>query len=123
MGMSILHCCMLLAHPPPHDFSTPNLFISLLKPNPYFVRPPSFFFSAVKSILRQTPIIFFLRRQIHTLFKPHDFSASNPFISLLISNPSFVSPPSFLCLNFFYFFILAKSMLRSNPMIFLLQVL
>ena len=107
---------------PHHFFSPPS--------NPYFVQTPWFFypksfyfFVKTKSILRQTPIILFLRRQIHTLFAPHDFSASNPFISLLIPNPYFVSPLSFFCLNSFYFFILAKSILCSNPMIFLHQML
>merc|ERR1711872_510360 len=96
----------------PHDFSSPNPFISLLKPNPYFVRPPSFFcLISFISMYNPNPYfvetpIFFLPQfllflyisQIHTSFKPHDFSSPNSFISLSKPNPYFVRPPSFSCL-------------------------
>ena len=106
--------------------------ISIIRPNTYYHFSPytlqfhnNLIVNRVSDSLYGEKVFFFsfLRRQIYTLFKPYDFSASNPFISLLIPNPYFVSPPSFFCLNSFYFFILAKSILRSNPMIFLLQIL
>merc|ERR1711872_813425 len=123
----------------PHDFSSPNPFIYLLRPNPYFIRPSSFFclisfislynpnpyfvktpmislpqisyfFTNTKSILRLTSIFFlpqfllFLHTsQIHTLFKPHDFT------SLLKPKPYFVRPPSFFCLISFI------SLYNQNP--------
>merc|ERR1712002_1147793 len=78
-----------------------------------------------------TPPLFFLSHFIISLYIPNPYFIETSMISLsqfffpslLITNPYFVLPPSFFCLNSFSFFILAKSILRSNPMIFLLQII
>ena len=89
----------------------------------------SYFLTNTKSILCLTPI-FFLSQfllflytiQIHTLFKRHDFSTPNPFISLLKSNPYFVRPPSFFCLIFFIPLSNQNTYFVETPMISLPQI-
>ena len=103
-------------------------FISLYKSNPYFADAPMisllkifYCFTDTNLILLLT-IIFFLLPfllflciiQIHTFFKPHDFSAQILFFSSYYPNSYFVTPPSFFFVSFYYFSIYSKSMLRLN---------
>ena len=89
----------------------------------------SYFFTNNKSILRLTPIFFLLQflfflytSQIHTSFKPHDFSSPNPFIYLLRPNPYFIRPPSFFCLISFISRSNQNTYFVETPMISLPQI-
>ena len=103
-------------------------FISLYKSNPYFADAPMisllklfYCFTDTNLILLLT-IIFFLLPfllflciiQIHTFFKPHDFSAQILFFSSYYPNSYFVTPPSFffcLILLFLYIFQIHTSLI------------